>query len=140
MITVANVKLSQLIIDSIRRGVQRATGIPLRNIFLSSNHACLGKVLCDINDNFVKSFVIRTIESSVTAWQCRAYGKLYTKPLKKFGLESCNRQIESEGTIQDPDITFIEIQDSYSKPTGVLFNYGTYPSALERHTIQFTED
>ncbi len=140
MITVAVVNMSEAIMDSIRSGVNRGTGIPFKNVLVSATHTHSGPVMGNINDSYAKFFIQRSIESAVKAWKGRVPGKIGVGSTDIFGLALNDRRMEYGGVAADPEAAVIKIEDAKGKLMGVFFNYGCHPSTLDLHNLKFTED
>ena len=140
MITVAVVNMSELVMDQIRTGVYKETGIPFKNVIVSSTHTHSGPVMGNLEDNYIKFFISRTVQSAVNAWKSRVPGKIGVGSAEVFGMAMNDRRMEHGGVPPDPEFAVIKVENAQGKLLGVFFNYGCHPSALDLHNLQFTED
>lgn len=140
MMTIAIVNMSEVIMDSIRSGVNQATGIPFKNVIISATHTHSGPVMGNITGEYAQFFIKRSIESAVNAWKSRVYGKIGTGSVNVTGLAMNDRRMEYGGLTPDPEAGIIKIEDDKGKLLGVFFNYGCHPSTMDLHNLQFTED
>lgn len=140
MITVAVVNMSEEIMDSIRSGVNKGTGIPFKNVLVSATHTHSGPVMGNISGDYAKFFIKRSVESAVKAWEGRVVGRIGVGTTNVFGLAMNDRRMEYGGVPPDPEAAIIKIEDDKGKLLGVFFNYGCHPSALDLHNLKFTED
>jgi len=138
MITVAVVNMREQTMDNIRTGVEKQTGIPFKNIVISSTHTHSGPALSD--SSYVKFLIEKTIESAVKAWKGRVPGKIGVGSMEIFGLAMNDRRMDFGGMPADPEAAVIKIENADGKLMGVFFNYGCHPSALDLHNLKFTED
>ena len=76
MITVAVVNMSEIVMDQIRSGVNKETGIPFKNVIISSTHTHSGPVMGNLEDAYVKFFISRAVQSAGNAWKSRVSGKI----------------------------------------------------------------
>jgi len=140
MITVAIVNMSEEIMDSIRSGVNKATGIPFKNVLVSATHTHSGPVMGGINSEYAQFFIKRSVESAVNAWESRVEGRIGVGSIDVFGLALNDRRMDYGGLPPDPEAAIIKIEDAKGKLMGVFFNYGCHPSSLDLHNLKFTED
>ena len=140
MITIAIVNMSEQIMDSIRSGVNKGTGIPFKNVLVSATHTHSGPVMGNINGDYAKFFIKRSVESAVNAWKSRVFGKIGVGSINVFGLAMNDRRMEYGGVPPDPEAAIIKIEDANGKLMSIFFNYGCHPSTLDLHNLQFTED
>jgi neutral ceramidase len=140
MITVAVVNMSEPVMDQIRTGVYKETGIPFKNVIVSSTHTHSGPVMGNLEDNYIKFFISRTVQSAVNAWKSRVPGKIGVGSAEVFGMAMNDRRMEHGGVPPDPEAAVIKVENTEGKLLGVFFNYGCHPSALDLHNLQFTED
>ncbi len=140
MITVAVVNMSEQIMDSIRSGVNKATGIPFKNVLVSATHTHSGPVMGNFAGEYAQFFIKRSIESAVNAWKGRVEGKIGVSSTSIFGLAFNDRRMDYGGLPPDPEAAVIKIEDAKGKLMGVFFNYGCHPSSLDLHNLLFTED
>jgi len=137
MITVAVVNMSELVMDQIRSGVNKETGIPFKNVLVSSTHTHSGPVM---SNDYIKFFISRTVQSAVNAWNGRVYGKIGAGSTEVFGMAMNDRRMEHGGVPPDPEAAVVKVENAQGKLLGVFFNYGCHPSALDLHNLKFTED
>lgn len=140
MITIAIVNMSEAIMDSIRSGVSKSTGIPFKNILISATHTHSGPTMGNISGEYAQFFIKRSIESAVKAWKSRVFGKIGTGSINVFGLAMNDRRMEYGGLPPDPEAGIIKVENESGKLLGVFFNYGCHPSTMDLHNLQFTED
>ena len=140
MITVAVVNMSESVMDQIRNGVNKETGIPFKNVIVSSTHTHSGPVLGGLNDDYIKFFISRTVQSAVDAWNSRVYGKIGAGSAEVFGMAMNDRRMEHGGVHSDPEAAVIKVENAQGKLLGVFFIYGCHPSTLDLHNLKFTED
>ncbi len=140
MITVAVVNMSEPVMDQIRTGVNKETGIPFKNVIVSSTHTHSGPVMGNLEDTYIKFFISRTVQSAVNAWKSRVPGKIGVGSIEVFGMAMNDRRMEHGGVPPDPEAAVIKVENTQGKLLGVFFNYGCHPSALDLHNLQFTED
>ncbi len=158
LMTVAVENISEPIMDMIRTGVEKQTGIPFKNIAISSTHTHSGPVIgCPdssystnltygINDtgspdsSYCRFFIGRCIESAVQAWKSRVPGKIGFGSTEIFGLAMNDRRMNYGGMTADPQAGVVKIEDAEGKLMGVFFNFGCHPSTLDLHNLLFTED
>ena len=140
MITVAVVNMSELVMDQIRTGVNKETGIPFKNVIVSSTHTHSGPVMGNLEDAYIKFFISRAVQSAVNAWNSRVYGKIGAGSTEVFGMAMNDRRMEHGGVPPDPEAAVIKVENAQGKLMGVFFNYGCHPSALDLHNLKFTED
>ena len=140
MITVAVVNMSEPVMDQIRTGVNKETGIPFKNVIVSSTHTHSGPVMGNLEDNYIKFFISRTVQSAVNAWNGRVPGKIGVGSAEVFGMAMNDRRMEHGGVPPDPEVAVIKVENAQGKLLGVFFNYGCHPSALDLHNLQLTED
>lgn len=140
MITVAVVNMSELVMDQIRSGVNRETGIPFKNVIVSSTHTHSGPVMGNLEDAYIKFFIGRAVQSAVNAWKSRVAGKIGTGSVDVFGMAMNDRRMEHGGVHSDPEAAVIKVENEQGKLLGVFFIYGCHPSALDLHNLKFTED
>lgn len=140
MITVAVVNMSELVMDQIRTGVNKETGIPFKNVIVSSTHTHSGPVMGNLEDAYIKFFISRTVQSAVNAWKSRVPGKIGAGSAEVFGMAMNDRRMEHGGVHSDPEVAVIKVENAQGKILGVFFNYGCHPSALDLHNLKFTED
>lgn len=140
IVTIAVVNMSERIMDSIRSGVNKATGIPFKNVIVSATHTHSGPVMGDFEDDYAQFFIKRSVESSVNAWKTRVTGKIGVGSIDIFGLAMNDRRMDYGGLPPDPEAAVIKIEDSKGKLMGVFFNYGCHPSTLNLYNLKFTED
>ncbi len=140
MITIAIVNMTEPIMDSIRSGVSRNTGIPFKNILISATHTHSAPTMGSIDGEYAQFFIKRSIESAVNAWKSRVYGKIGTGSIDVIGLAFNDRRMEYGGLAPDPEAGIIKIENEAGKLLGVFFNYGCHPSTMDLHNLQFTED
>jgi len=140
LITVAVVNMSELVMDQIRSGVNKVTGIPFKNVIVSSTHTHSGPVMGNLEDDYIKFFISRTVQSAINAWNSRVYGKIGAGSINVFGMAMNDRRMEHGGVPPDPEAAVIKVENEQGKLLGVFFNYGCHPSALDLHNLMFTED
>lgn len=140
MITVAVVNMSEAVMDQIRTGVNKETGIPFKNVIVSSTHTHSGPVMGNLEDAYIKFFISRTVQSAVNAWKSRVSGKIGVGSTEVFGMAMNDRRMEHGGVPPDPEAAVIKVENAQGKLLGVFFNYGCHPSVLDLHNLQFTED
>jgi neutral ceramidase len=140
MITVAVVNMSEQVMDQIRLGVNEQTGIPFKNVIISSTHTHSGPAMGDLEDPYIKFFISRTVESASKAWGKRVDGKIGVGSAEVFGMAMNDRRMEHGGVHSDPEVAVIKVEDAQGKLLGVFFNYGCHPSVLDLHNLKFTED
>lgn len=153
MITIAVENIGLEIMDSIRSGVNKGTGIPFKNVLVSATHTHSGPTLMSVNDNYAHSglpsgeindygrfFIKRSVESAVNAWKSRVPGKIGVGSANVYGLAMNDRRMEYGGLPPDPEAGIIKIEDANDKLMGIFFNYGCHPSTLDLHNLKFTED
>jgi len=103
MITVAVVNMSELVMDQIRTGVNKETGIPFKNVIVSSTHTHSGPVMGNLEDAYIKFFISRTVQSAVNAWKGRVIGKIGAGSTEVFGMAMNDRRMEHGGVPPDPE-------------------------------------
>jgi neutral ceramidase len=140
MITLALVNLSEQIMDSIRSGVNRETGIPFKNVIISATHTHSGPELGGIDDEYVQFLIRNSVNSASDAWKSRVPGKIGVGSVDVFGLAMNDRRMEFGGIPADPEAAVIKIERANGSLMGVFFNYGCHPSVLDLHNLEFTED
>ena len=140
LITVAVVNMSEPVMDGIRAGVNKQTGIPFKNVIVSSTHTHSGPLMGNLEDEYIKFFISRTVQSAVDAWKGRVYGKIGVGSIDVFGMAMNDRRMEHGGLPSDPEAAVIKIENEQGKLLGVFFNYACHPSALDLHNLKFTED
>ena len=140
MITVAVVNMSELVMDQIRTGVNKETGIPFKNVIISSTHTHSGPVMGNLEDAYIKFFISRTVQSAANAWKGRVTGKIGAGSIEVFGMAMNDRRMEHGGVPPDPEAAVIKVENAQGKLLGVFFNYGCHPSVLDLHNFKFTED
>ncbi|MFA6944395.1 MAG: neutral/alkaline non-lysosomal ceramidase N-terminal domain-containing protein [Pedobacter sp.] len=140
MITVAVVNMSEPVMDQIRTGVNQETGIPFKNVIVSSTHTHSGPVMGNPDDAYIKFFISRAVQSAVNAWKGRVFGKIGVGSAEVFGMAMNDRRMEHGGVHSDPEAAVIKVENARGKLLGVFFNYGCHPSALDLHNLKFTED
>ncbi|MFZ4102822.1 MAG: neutral/alkaline non-lysosomal ceramidase N-terminal domain-containing protein, partial [Sphingobacterium thalpophilum] len=140
MITVAVVNMSELVMDEIRAGVNKETGIPFKNVIVSSTHTHSGPVMGNLEDAYIKFFISRTVQSAANAWKGRVTGKIGAGSIEVFGMAMNDRRMEHGGVPPDPEAAVIKVENAQGKLLGVFFNYGCHPSVLDLHNFKFTED
>jgi len=140
MMTVAVVNMSEIIMDMIRNGVQKQTGIPFKNIAISSTHTHSGPVIGSPDSTYAQFFIRRCVESAVQAWKSRGSGRIGFGSTEIFGLAYNDRQMNYGGMPADPQAAVIKIEDAKGNLKGLFFNFGCHPSALDLHNLLFTED
>jgi len=140
MITVAVVNMTEPVMDQIRIGVNKETGIPFKNVIVSSTHTHSGPVMGTLEDDYIKFFVSRAVQSAVNAWKGRVYGKIGVGSTEVFGMAMNDRRMEHGGVPSDPEAAVIKVENAQGKLLGVFFNYACHPSTLDLHNLEFTED
>jgi len=140
LMTVAVLNISEPIMDIIRTGVQKETGIPFKNIAISATHTHSGPVIVTPDSSYCRFFIGRCIESAVQAWKSRVPGKIGFGSTEIFGLAMNDRRMNFGGMTADPQAAVIKIEDAKGKLMGVFFNFGCHPSTLDLHNLLFTED
>jgi len=140
MMTVAVVNIFEPLMDKIRAGVEKQTGIPFKNVAISSTHTHSGPVIGNADSSYGQFFISRCIESAVQAWKSRVPGKIGFGSTEIFGLAMNDRSMNHGGMTADPQAGVIKIEDSRGKLMGVFFNYGCHPSTLDLHNLLFSED
>jgi neutral ceramidase len=138
MITVALVNTAEAVMNQIRAGVEKQTGIPSKNIVISSTHTHSGPGLSD--SSYVRFFVDRTVESAVKAWKTRVPGKIGVGSTNIFGLAMNDRRLQYGGMTSDPEAAIIKVENASGKLMGVFFNYACHGTVLDLHNLLFTED
>lgn len=140
LMTVAVVNITEPMMDMIRAGVEKQTGIPFKNIAISSTHTHSGPVIGSPDSSYGRFFVGRCIESAVQAWKSRVPGRIGFGSTEIFGLAMNDRTMNFGGMPIDPQAAVIKIEDAEGKLMGVFFNFGCHPSTLDLHNLLFTED
>jgi len=140
MITVAVVNMSEAVMDQIRSGVNKETGIPFKNVIVSSTHTHSGPVMGPPEDAYIKFFISQTVRSASDAWKSRVIGKIGVGSTEVFGMALNDRRMEYGGLPSDPEAAVIKVEDASGKLMGVFFNYSCHPSVLDLHNLKFTED
>ena len=140
LMAVAVLNISEPIMDMIRTGVQKQTGIPFKNIAISATHTHSAPVIVTPDSSYFRFFVGRCIESAVQAWESRVPGKIGFGSTEIFGLAMNDRRMNWGGMPADPQAGVIKIEDAKGKLMGVFFNFGCHPSTLDLHNLLFTED
>jgi len=138
MITVAVVNTGEQIMDKIRTGVEKQTGIPFKNVVISSTHTHSGPALSD--SSYVKFFIEKTVESVVKAWKGRVPGKIGIGSTNVFGLSMNDRRLQYGGAPADPEAAIIKIENANGHLLGVFFNFACHGTVLDLHNLLFTED
>lgn len=140
MLSLALVNMSEEVMDSIRSGVERETGIPFKNVIVSATHTHSGPVVGAIDDEYVKFLIRQSVSSAASAWQKRTPGKIGVGSMSVFGLAMNDRRMEFGGIPADPEAAVIKVEDLYGQLMGVFFNFGCHPSVLDLSNLLFTED
>jgi len=140
MITVALVNMSELVMDNIRNGVSAETGIPFKNVIVSSTHTHSGPMMGPPEDPYVKFFISRAVKSASDAWKQRVFGKIGVGATEVFGMALNDRRMEYGGVPSDPEAAVIKVENATGKLLGIFFNYSCHPSVLDLHNLKFTED
>ena len=140
MITVALVNMSELIMNNIRDGVSKGTGIPFKNVIISSTHTHSGPVLGPVDDPYVKFFISRAVQSASNAWKGRVFGKIGVGTTEVFGMAMNDRRMEYGGVPADPEAAVVKVENAAGKLMGLFVNYSCHPSVLDLHNLKFTED
>ena len=140
MITVALVNMSEVVMDNIRKGVSAETGIPFKNVIVSSTHTHSGPMMGPPDDPYVRFFIGRAIKSASDAWKNRVFGKIGVGSTEVFGMALNDRRMEYGGVPSDPEAAVIKVENATGKLLGIFFNYSCHPSVLDLHNLKFTED
>src|SRR5665647_474710 len=131
LMTVAVVNITEPMMDMIRAGVEKQTGIPFKNIAISSTHTHSGPVIGSPDSSYGRFFIGRCIESAVQAWKSRVPGRIGFGSTEIFGLAMNDRTMNFGGMPIDPQAAVIKIEDAEGKLMGVFFNFGCHPSTLD---------
>lgn len=140
LMTVAVVNINEPIMDMIRIGVEKQTGIPFKNIAISSTHTHSGPVIGSPDSSYGQFFIGRCIESAVQAWKSRVPGRIGFGSTEIFGLAMNDRTMNYGGIPADPQAAVMKIENAEGMLMGVFFNFGCHPSTLDLHNLLFTED
>ncbi len=140
LMTLGIINIARNQFDSIRESINKATGIPVKNIIISCTHTHSGPNIGGLDDPYTKTLIERSIESAVTAWKTRVPGKIGTGITTVFELGRNDRRMQYGGVHPDPTVGIIKIENAKGKLLGVAFNFGCHPSTLDLHSYKFTED
>ena len=140
LISVAVVNIAEPILDKIREGVEKQTGIPFKNVAISSTHTHSGPVIGKAESDYAQFLVNRCVQSAVKAWTSREPGRIGVGATEIFGLAFNDRRMNHGGMPADPEAAVIKIENAQGKLKGVFFNFGCHPSVLDLHNLLFTED
>ena len=140
MITVAVVNMNEAVMDQIRTGVNKETGIPFKNVIVSSTHTHSGPLMGSPDNPYVKFFISRAVKSASDAWKSRVPGKIGVGSTEIFGMAQNDRRMEYGGLPSDPEAAVIKVENAAGKLLGIFFNYSCHPSVLDLHNLKFTED
>lgn len=140
LVTIAIVNLREAVIDSIRSGVEKETGIPFGNVAVSCTHTHSGPADGAPSTEYSKYLIKKCVDMVSSAWKDRFPGKIGVGKTELYTLAMNDRRMEFGGAISDPGVGVIKIEDDEEKLRGVFFNFGCHPSTLDLHNLLFTED
>ncbi len=131
MMTLSLVYIEHQLGERIRTGIAERTGVPESHILISCTHTHAGPRVEDAGDEYRNHLVERSITSAVEAWENRAPGRLGIESTRVMELGRNRRTLLHGGIHPDPEVAVIKTEDDQGRLTGVAFNYGCHPSALD---------
>lgn len=164
IMTVAVLNMDESVMDLIKKQIQEKTGIPAKNIVISSTHTHSGPVIGtpdsiamrflraisvkgaatannqNRDSSYLAFFIQRNVECAVEAWRSKEPGRIGIGTTEIFGLAMNDRRMDHGGWAPDNKAAIIKVEDAAGKLKAVFVNYGCHPSALDLHNLEFTED
>ena len=140
IVTVSLCGIGRDIVERIREGVETETGIAQSNVLVTVTHTHSGPSIDKAGPEYQAFVVEESVGSVVDAWNSRAYARIGTGPATVMELGRNRRVLLYGGLHPDPEAGIIKIEDATGKLTGVVFNYGCHPSALDWHNSLYSED